>query len=103
MITADTLAEIRRLHRLEKVPFKQIASDLGIGRRTLLAEHTTMPATVITERIGRAFLSSLLRGRVYELRPYYRGVDPADRACFATGEVIQCNLWLSLASRTEVR
>ncbi|XUK60345.1 Transposase [Plantibacter sp. RU18] len=31
----DTWAEIRRLHRSEKVPIKQIARDLGIGRNTV--------------------------------------------------------------------
>lgn len=31
----DTWAEIRRLHRSEKAPIKQIARDLGIGRNTV--------------------------------------------------------------------
>ncbi|WP_426624424.1 IS21 family transposase [Leifsonia sp. McL0607] len=35
MISVDTWAEIRRLHRSEKVPIKQIARDLGIGRNTV--------------------------------------------------------------------
>lgn len=120
----DTWAEIRRLHRADKVPIKQIARDLGIGRNTvrralrgeeppnrargprgskidpfvpqirvLLAEHPRMPASVIAERIGWSFSSSLLRERVSELRPDYLGVDPADRLCFSPGEVIQCDLW----------
>lgn len=31
----DTWAEIRRLHRADKVPIKQIARELGIGRNTV--------------------------------------------------------------------
>lgn len=121
----DTWAEIRRLHRSEHVPIKQIARELGIGRNTvrralrgedppshrvrgprgskidpfvpqiraLLAEHPRMPASVIAERVGWTFSSSLLRERVSELRPDYLGIDPADRLSFRPGEVIQCDLW----------
>ncbi|MCS5732102.1 IS21 family transposase [Herbiconiux moechotypicola] len=35
MFSVDTWAEIRRLHRWERVPIKQIARSLGIGRNTV--------------------------------------------------------------------
>lgn len=120
----DVWAEVRRLHRSERVPIKQIARDFGIGRNTvrrallgeeppdrsrgprgskvdpfvpqiraLLAEYPKMPASVIAERVGWTFSSSLFRERVSELRPEYQGVDPADRLWYRPGEVIQCDLW----------
>lgn len=124
MISTDTWAEIRRLHRPEKVPIKQIASELGIGRNTvrralrgddppdrsrgprgstidafvpqiraLLTEYPKMSATVIAERVGWEFSSSLFRERVSELPPEYQSTGPADRLAYAAGEVIQCDLW----------
>jgi hypothetical protein len=47
--------------------------------RALLAEYPKMPATVIAERVGWTFSSSLFRERVSELRPEYQGIDPVDR------------------------
>lgn len=52
-----------------------------------------MPATVIAERVGWEHSSSVFRARVAQLRPEYRGVDPADRLVFGPGEQIQCDLW----------
>ncbi len=37
--------------------------------RALLAEFTSMPATVIAERIGWTHSSSVLRAKVAQLRP----------------------------------
>lgn len=59
----------------------------------LLKEFPAMPATVIAERIGWTRSSSVLRARVAELRPLYRGVDPADRTEYSPGELSQCDLW----------
>lgn len=61
--------------------------------RALLAEFPTMPSTVIAERIGWTRSSSVLRSKVADLRPQYRGVDPADRTEYAAGELAQCDLW----------
>lgn len=128
VISVDTWAEVRRLHRSERVPIKQIARELGLGRNTvrralrgeeppersrglrgskvdpfvpairaLLAAHPQMPATVIAERVGWSFSSSIFRDRVSQLRPEYRGVDPADRLSYSAGEVIQCDLWFPQA------
>lgn len=46
--------------------------------RALLAEHPSMPATVIAERVGWEHSSSVLRAKVAELRPLYAPNDPAD-------------------------
>lgn len=61
--------------------------------RRLLKEFPTMPATVIAERIGWTRSASVLRARVAQLRPLYRGVDPADRTEYSAGELAQCDLW----------
>lgn len=110
-------AEIRRLHRVEGVPIKEIALRLGIARNTvrvlradqvprrergprvrladavenklrlLLAESPTMPATVIAERIGWRYSMTTLKDRVCQIRPEYVGVDPVDRVSY--------QLWVS--------
>jgi hypothetical protein len=56
-------AEIRRLHRAEGVPIKEIA------RRLLLAEWPTVPATVIAERIGWRHSMTTLKDRLPQIRP----------------------------------
>lgn len=61
--------------------------------RALLADYPKMPASVIAERIGWEFSSSVLRAKVAEIRPEYRSVDPADRLFYQAGETIQCDLW----------
>lgn len=67
--------------------------DFEAAIRGLLAEFPAMPATVIAERIGWTRSSSVLRARVADLRPLYRGVDPADRTEYKAGELVQCDLW----------
>ena len=52
-----------------------------------------MPATVIAERIGWGYSASILRSRVSQIRPEYRGVDPADRLRFEPGELARLDLW----------
>ena len=124
MIKLEEWAEVRRLHRAEGVPIKEIARRLGLARNTvraalraagppvrrrgprgsvvdrvepqiraLLAEHPTMPATVIAERIGWDRSLTVLKDRVRVLRPLFAPPDPADRLEYAPGEVAQCDLW----------
>lgn len=121
-------AEIRRLHRSERLPIREIARRLEVSRNTygpvalggaaevranaqaavrgggrasapraLLASFPRMPASVIAERIGWTHSGSILRTKVAELRPEYRGVDPADRLVFRPGQTIQCDLWFPAA------
>jgi hypothetical protein len=61
--------------------------------RALLTEFPDMPATVIAERIGWEYSSSVLRARIALLRPLYRPADPADRTTYVAGEIVQCDLW----------
>jgi transposase len=61
--------------------------------RELLAVWPTMPATVIAERIGWERSLTVLKDRVWELRPVYLPPDPASRTAYAAGEVGQCDLW----------
>ncbi len=117
-------AEIRRLHRSEGVPIKEIARRLGVARNTVraalasseppryqrggrgsavdvfepqiravLREYPTMPATVIAQRVGWTRSMTVLKDRVRELRPQYRGIDPADRVIYEPGACSQWDLW----------
>ena len=52
-----------------------------------------MPATVIAERVGWEHSSSVLRGRVAQLRPLFGPADPADRTTYEPGQIVQCDLW----------
>lgn len=61
--------------------------------RALLAEHPTMPATVIAERIGWTRSLTVLKDRVRVLRPLFMPPDPADRIEYVPGQVAQCDLW----------
>jgi len=61
--------------------------------RVLLKEFPSMPATVIAERIGWTYSSSVLRAKVAQLRPLYAPTDPADRTVYVAGEIVQCDLW----------
>ncbi|WP_155821268.1 IS21 family transposase [Gordonia hirsuta] len=61
--------------------------------RALLAGYPTMPATVIAERIGWTRSMTVLKDRVRQIRPEYRGVDPADRVVYEPGGCSQWDLW----------
>jgi transposase len=112
VLSVEDWAEIRRLHRAEGMPIKQIARVMGCSKNTvkragagsivdpveprireLLQAWPTMPATVIAERIGWTRGLTVLKDRVRELRPVYLPADPASRTAYAAGEVAQCDLW----------
>jgi hypothetical protein len=59
----------------------------------LLAEHPSMPATVIAERVEWSGSITWFRDNVRRLRPEHRPVDPADRLSWAAGDAAQCDLW----------
>ncbi|WP_318244894.1 helix-turn-helix domain-containing protein [Microbacterium pullorum] len=61
--------------------------------RALLAEHPSMPATVIAERVEWSGSITWFRENVRRLRPEHRPVDPADRLTWAAGDAAQCDLW----------
>jgi transposase len=61
--------------------------------RELLRAFSSMPATVIGERIGWTRSIRVPSGRVAELRPAYLPPDPARRTSYAEGEIAQCDFW----------
>jgi len=61
--------------------------------RELLRAWPTMPATVISDRIGWDRSIRVLSGRVAELRPAYLPPDPAGRTSYEAGEIAQCDFW----------
>lgn len=61
--------------------------------RELLQATPTMPATVVSERIGWEHSIRVLRTRVSELRPVYLPPDPASRTTYEPGEIAQCDFW----------
>lgn len=61
--------------------------------RELLAQFPTMPAKVISERLGWAGSESWFRKKVAGIRPEYAPKDPADRLSYAPGDQVQCDLW----------
>jgi transposase len=123
VLSVKDWAEIRRLHRAERMPIKVIAR-VGCSKNTvrkalaadrppayrrqargsvadgveprireLLQACPTMPATVIAERIGWRYSIRTLSTRVSELRPIYLPPDPASRTSYVAGEIAQCDFW----------
>jgi transposase len=123
VLSVEDWAEIRRLHRAERMPVKVIARVLGCSKNTvkkalaegppayrrsrtgsvvdaveprireLLQACPTMPATVIGERIAWRYSIRTLSARVAELRPVYLPPDPASRTSYLAGEIAQCDFW----------
>jgi transposase len=77
----------------ERAPAGSKVDGFEPAIRALLAEFPDMPATVIAERIGWAYSSSVLRARIALLRPMFRPADPADRTTYVAGQIVQCDLW----------
>lgn len=61
--------------------------------RALLAEFSSMPASVVAERVGWSGSPSWFRKRVALLRPEFAPRDPADRLEHLPGDQAQCDLW----------
>ncbi|MEQ4210205.1 IS21 family transposase [Actinopolymorpha sp. B9G3] len=61
--------------------------------RQLLGEFPTMPASVISERVGWPGSPSWFRKKVARLRAEYAPKDPADRLSYRPGDQAQCDLW----------
>ena len=79
--------------KYERAPVGSRVDGFESAIRALLTEFPDMPATVIAERIGWEYSSSVLRAKVALLRPLYRPADPADRTTYVAGEIVQCDLW----------
>jgi transposase len=75
-----------------------VVDEVEPAIRELLRETPTMPATVISERIGWRYGLTVLKDRVRELRPYYLPPDPSSRTEYDRGHRVQCDLWFPPAS-----
>src|SRR5437016_3701454 len=76
------------------MPIKAIARLLGVSKNTVKAAlASSVPPTVIAERIGWTRSMTVLKERVRELRPVYLPPDPASRTSYEPGELAQCDLW----------
>ena len=60
--------------------------------RRLVAEFPEVPATVIAERIGWKRGTTILKERVWELRPLFEPPDPCQRTHYEPGEFAQFDL-----------
>lgn len=67
-------------------PFEQQVRDL-------LDDTWSMPATVLSERVGWTGSASWFRQNVAAIRPDYAPTDPADRIVYHPGDQVQCDLW----------
>jgi hypothetical protein len=68
-------------------------SSLEAQVRVLLAEHPTMPATVIAERVGWSGSIPWFRDNVRRAATEQRPVDPADRRFWVAGDAVQRDPW----------
>ncbi|WP_396654496.1 helix-turn-helix domain-containing protein [Microbacterium sp.] len=79
-IARDTVAAAVRSDRppkYERPPVQTSFSPFEARVRALLAEHPSMPATVIAERVEWSGSITWFRDNVRRLRPEHRPVDPA--------------------------
>ncbi|MEY9988477.1 transposase [Streptomyces sp. V4I8] len=79
--------------KYERAPKGSIVDAAEPKIRELLEVWPDMPATVVAERIGWQHGMTVLRDRVRELKLDYLPADPASRAVYAPGELVQCDLW----------
>ena len=61
--------------------------------RQLLSKTSSMPATVLAERVGWTGSAPWFRQNVARIRPDYAPTDPADRIVDHPGDQMQCDLW----------
>jgi transposase len=123
VLKVEDWAEIRRLHRAEGVPIKEIARRLRVARdtvraalssdrptyqrasrgsvvdpyepqiRALLKDWPKMPTPTIAQRIGWPYSEGPLKKLLARIRPEYVGIDPVDRVTYEPGQLTQCDLW----------
>ena len=67
--------------------------DFEADVRRLLTATPSMPATVVTERVGWTGSSSWFRKKIAQLKPEFAPKDPADRITYRAGDQAQCDLW----------
>jgi transposase len=79
--------------RYEREPAGSLVDAVENDICALLRDCSTMPATVIAERIGWEHGMTILRERVAQLRPLFKAPDPSQRTHYRPGELVQFDLW----------
>jgi hypothetical protein len=95
-ISRNTVAKAvtaSRPPRYERCAGPNAFSDVEPAVRALLAEHPSMPATVLAERVGWSGSITWFRDNLRAIRSEYAPADPADRLSYRPGEQVQCDLW----------
>ncbi len=87
----ENWAEIRRLHRAEKMPIKAIARTMGVSKNTVRrALRSGEPPKY--ERRGPGSVVDAAEPRIRLLLRDYPAM-PASRTSYDPGELAQCDLW----------
>ena len=95
-ISRNTVAKAvaaSRPPRYERSAGPNAFTDVEPVVRALLAEHPSMPATVLAERVGWSGSITWFRDNLRAIRSEYAPVDPADRLSYRPGDQVQCDLW----------
>ncbi|WP_220183419.1 IS21 family transposase [Kocuria rosea] len=95
-ISRNTVAKAvaaSRPPRYERSAGPNAFTDVEPVVRALLAEHPSMPATVLAERMGWSGSITWFRDNLRAIRSEYAPPDPADRLSYRPGDQVQCDLW----------
>ncbi|PWD94414.1 IS21 family transposase, partial [Dietzia maris] len=95
-ISRNTVAKAvaaSRPPRYERSAGPNAFTDVEPVVRALLAEHPSMPATVLAERVGWSGSITWFRDNLRAIRSEYAPPDPADRLSYRSGDQVQCDLW----------
>ena len=95
-ISRNTVAKAvaaSRPPRYERSAGPNAFTDVEPVVRALLAEHPSMPATVLAERVGWSGSITWFRDNLRAIRSEYAPPDPADRLFYRPGDQVQCDLW----------
>ncbi len=95
-ISRNTVAKAvaaSRPPRYERSAGPNAFTDVEPVVRALLAEHPSMPATVLAERVGWSGSITWFRDNLRAIRSEYAPPDPADRLSYRPGDQVQCDLW----------
>lgn len=123
MLAVEDWAGIRRLHRAQGVPIREVAGRLGISRNTVRAaltperppQYERKPRGSVADAYEpqiRVLLAERPKmpapviserigwpnsvsplKKLQKIRPEYVGIDPVDGFVYRSGTIAQCDLW----------
>lgn len=79
--------------KYERRPTASVFEAFEPRVRAILKDVPTMPASVLSQRVGWTGSASHFRAQVSTIKAQNAVVDPADRLFFEPGEMLQCDLW----------